>query len=43
MASKGLIVSNYINFKDKVTKIDKESGQVLLCDFELVLEEELLA
>jgi hypothetical protein len=43
VAGEDLVIGNWFDFEDEVTEMDKESGQVLSCDFDLVLKEELLA
>lgn len=43
VAGEGRVVSNWVDFEEELVEMDKESVQVMTCDFDLVLKEELPA
>ncbi|KAF2628501.1 hypothetical protein BU25DRAFT_447962 [Macroventuria anomochaeta] len=43
VAGEGVVVGNWVDFEEELVEMDKESAQVMTCDFDLVLKEELPA
>jgi hypothetical protein len=43
VAGEGVVVGNWVDFEEELVEMDKESAQIMTCDFDLVLKEELLA
>ena len=43
VAGEGRVAGNWVDFEEELVEMDKESVQVMTCDFDLVLKEELPA
>lgn len=43
VAGEGFTVGNWLDFEDEVVEMNKESAQLMTCDFDLVLRDELPA
>lgn len=43
VARERVVIGNWTNFEEELAEMDKESAQIMTCDFDLVLKEELPA